>query len=120
MIVVTVIIALFAIAAVVALAKVLSDHSQKGWEAAHEAEASLRAHMVARITTLENRLLSHSWQDFANLQLVPDETAKASWNPTEPRTPESFGVRPEEMAASQARNQGADLEPEAFEGPTIG
>jgi hypothetical protein len=114
-----VIVALAAIAGVGVTTVALSRQAERGWLKASEAETRVREVLVARVTTLENRLMSHHWQDFANLQMVPDETAKAQWA-AQQRDPESYGIQPEEMEAARMRSDGSDLEGEVFEGPTIG
>lgn len=71
----------------------------------------------ARIEALENRLLSHRWQDYAQLQNdVIGETQRflEAWGAADPRG-EAYGERPEEMREAAAVAEGIDLE-----GPIIG
>lgn len=125
MIAAIIVVALVSVVGMGAIAVALSRHSERGWERAAEAERSIRESQTARITTLENRLFSHSWGEFASLQSVPDETAKAAWAEREHaasvRFPESFGLTEDEVNEERFRSEGSDLEgSEVFEGPTVG
>jgi hypothetical protein len=68
----------------------------------------------ARIEALENKLLAHSWQDYANLQHTPGATDRAAailsqgFDPT--RSPESYGETADDVLEQQLRDSGASLD----------
>jgi len=72
-----------------------------------------------RITDLENRLMSHSWGEYAQLQngvdSHTDQTARVLNSFGEPRAEEAFGETEEDQVDAFLRSQGIDLE-----GPTVG
>lgn len=115
-----VLVALAAVAGVSIVSVVLSRQAREGWLHAGSVQREVRNLLIARVTTLENRLLAHNWQDFANLQHLPDEIAKAAWAEAQQRAPESFGETAGEMLQERLRHEGIDLEGDLFEGSTIG
>lgn len=114
-----VVVSVVAIVGLVVLSYSQGRQLAKAWSKSSEVERETREHHIARITTLENRLASNSWDEFAGLQSVPDELAKAAWAESQHRN-FSFGETPQDLVASRATSDGADLEGESFEGPTIG
>jgi hypothetical protein len=96
-----------------------TSNARAGWEAAVEAEREVRYLLVARVTTLENRDMARSPEEFAQLQQVPDETAKVGWAEQSHAETERI-VNPLRHEFTQ---QGSDLEPEEdeeFRGAIIG
>ena len=93
--------------------------SLRGWHVAEAAYRNVVETQTIRISTLENRLLAHNWEEFAHLQNIPDESAKHVYA-DQARMPESWGLTRDEMAMAQGASNGEDLEGTDFEGPTIG
>lgn len=91
----------------------------KSREHVSKVEEETRRLLTARVTTLENRLLSHSWTDYANLQHTPNEL-NLSDTEGDGRTPESYGELYEDRVETWLRNQGADLEGDTVQGPVVG
>lgn len=70
------------------------------------------------ITELQNRLGSHTWGEFAQLQNEVDSAAAQTTRFNsfgEPRPEEAYGERAEEVVEAFLRDAGVDLE-----GPTVG
>lgn len=95
------------------------------WFVAREAGKSRKvaeAHAVAQqtyITELQNRLMSHTWGEFAQLQNGVDshttQTARALNSFGENRSEEAFGENEHDLVDQFLLDNGIDLE-----GPTIG
>ncbi len=116
-----VLVALAALVVVGVVSVTLTRQAARGWQQASESERHVRELLIARVTTLENRLMTHTWQDFTSVQHSPDETAKIAWAESQFREqPVSVGHRPEDRVATQVRSDGSDLEGDIFEGPTLG
>ena len=95
---------------------------EAGWRASEDANREVRDLLIARVSTLENRLMTHHWQDFAQIQQVPTELDKEVF---------AEGARHEyrsiadQFQDARIRDLGDDLEGEDerftnFEGPTVG
>lgn len=92
----------------------------QGWSAAYEVSREVRHLLTTRVTTLENRLMSHSWGEFAQLQNVPTELDKEVHAEAINRDQQRLN---QEFAEARMRDSGDDLEGEGhyqFEGPTVG
>ena len=97
--------------------RVSSAYAERGWVAHYNQMVNLHDHSVARISTLENKLIAHTWQEYANLQEVADEGAKVT----------QLNIAKDQSEFDRAEWQrqqqvldGEDLEGELFEGPTLG
>lgn len=92
------------------------------WSYNSSNERQIRNLLVARISTLENKLLSHNWEVYSNMQYIPDEIAKASWAERQDAERSTFanGETLEDRIRYQSEQSGSDLEGMAFEGPIVG
>lgn len=118
------------LAAGVLLAKVsleqVGNAYREGYDKALQVNREVRYLFTARVTTLENRLQTSNWQEFATLQQVPAETEKVGWSEQVEADTEARGVyTPAQLEhLRQIIEQGSDLEgvefPEDMEGTTIG
>jgi len=97
--------------------RVSSAYAERGWVAYYNVMTKMQETSSLRISTLENKLMSHSWQEFANLQEVPDESAKVTQLDIARNHSELDRA---EWIRSQQALDGDDLEGEIFEGPTLG
>jgi hypothetical protein len=88
---------------------------------AGKGRATAQARAVAQqtyTTELQNRLLAHTWGEFAQLQEVPSHTAQtvtALNSFGEARTEAAYGESQEDIVDAFLRDNGIDLE-----GPTVG
>lgn len=77
-----------------------------------------KAYLRERVTDLENRLASHSWQEYAAMSEIPTPLTRST-KPTngfgEERSEEAYGETAEDVLASYLASNGVDLE-----GPTVG
>jgi len=96
--------------------RLTAAYAERGWSAHYQLTKDTLEYQSSRIATLENKLMSHSWHDFANLQEVPDDLAKVT-NIGVARTNSELT---QELYRQQAVLDGEDLEGETFEGPTLG
>lgn len=96
-------------------------HVEQGWINSNETNKEVRNLLAARVSTLENRVMSNNWGEFANLQSVPTELDKGV-HADSIRHEEERLVR--EAMNGRIAYQGDDLEGESdyetFEGPTVG
>lgn len=89
---------------------------------ANKSRETAQARAVAQqtyITELQNRLGSHTWGEFAQLQNEVDshtsQTVRSLNSFGEPRAEEAYGENAEDLIAQQLLDDLAD-----YEGPTIG
>lgn len=62
------------------LTTVAMQQISNGYDEAIRVNRETRYLLTARVTTLENRLQTSNWQEFATLQQVPAETEKVGWS----------------------------------------
>lgn len=110
---------LVAIAALVVQSLRMGREAQRGWLVAHSVERELRTLCFARITTLENRVLSKDAKEYAGLQNVPSELDKAAWSRLSHAEAESM-FNGEPVRETVPFSDAEDLEGDNFEGPTVG
>ena len=106
------IVVLAALAAVVYVSREQSKRLERAWQAGYRGLQDIKVAQSARITTLENRLDSRSWQEFDALQRTPDELAKQTFA-QQWLSPHDLGEPVNESWDPD------DLEGE-FTGPTVG
>lgn len=108
------------------LSKIAIENVGRGHQEALQVNKEIRYLLTARVTTLENRLQSSNWQEFATLQQVPAETEKYGWSQQVEDEVSREGLYTEEQLA-HLRNiieRGTNSEepdyPDDLEGSTIG
>jgi hypothetical protein len=96
------------------------DKTERGWQVAEQSHKRMEAMLLSQNSSLHNRILSRTWQEYTELQHAPDDLSKVSYAEAMTHEAQNFGALASDIVNRQAQEQGDDLEGNNFEGPTVG